>query len=157
MDDILQLADRLWRGELDVSFHHPLAIAGGLAEVADGVAYVPSFARVSGFKTDDGLVLVDTGAALAAGQIHQQIRSWAPASEVWRLNTAIFSHGHIDHVFGVGVFEQEAEENGWAAPTVVAHEAMPARFDRYILTAGYNSVINRRQFSMPDLNWPTEY
>ncbi len=40
---------------------------------------------------------------------------------------------------------------------VVAHEAVPARFDRYILTAGYNEIINQRQFSVPGLRWPTEY
>ena len=33
----------------------------------------------------------------------------------------------------------------------------PARFDRYIFTAGYNTIINRRQFGFTDLNWPTEY
>jgi alkyl sulfatase BDS1-like metallo-beta-lactamase superfamily hydrolase len=74
-----------------------------------------------------------------------------------RLNTAIFSHGHIDHVFGVGVFEEESRTERWAAPTVVAHEAMPARFDRYKLTAGYNAIINQRQFGIAELRWPTEY
>jgi alkyl sulfatase BDS1-like metallo-beta-lactamase superfamily hydrolase len=34
---------------------------------------------------------------------------------------------------------------------------MPARFDRYVLTAGYNSIINQRQFGLPDIRWPTEY
>jgi alkyl sulfatase BDS1-like metallo-beta-lactamase superfamily hydrolase len=34
---------------------------------------------------------------------------------------------------------------------------MPRRFERYIMTAGYNQVINRRQFGAPNLVWPTEY
>jgi glyoxylase-like metal-dependent hydrolase (beta-lactamase superfamily II) len=55
------------------------------------------------------------------------------------------------------VFEEEASANGWAMPRVIAHEALPARFDRYILTAGYNGVINQRQFRAPNLHWPTEY
>ena len=46
---------------------------------------------------------------------------------------------------------------GWPAPVVVAHEALPARFDRYIMTAGYNGIINRRQFDIDSLEWPTEY
>jgi alkyl sulfatase BDS1-like metallo-beta-lactamase superfamily hydrolase len=46
---------------------------------------------------------------------------------------------------------------GWERPRVVAHEAVPARFDRYRLTAGYNRIINARQFRLPDLAWPTEY
>jgi alkyl sulfatase BDS1-like metallo-beta-lactamase superfamily hydrolase len=156
MDDILELADRLWRGEADISGHHPVTSGRGLTEVADGVAYVASFARVSAFKTPDGLVLVDTGHALAAAGIHAAIREWAPGAGAY-LNTAIFSHGHIDHVFGVGVFEEEAATQRWLAPTVIAHEAMPARFDRYKLTAGYNAVINQRQFGIEGLTWPTEY
>ena len=54
-------------------------------------------------------------------------------------------------------FEAEAVANGWAPPHVVAHELLPARFDRYVLTAGYNGVINQRQFQFPQPYWPTEY
>ncbi|HET9092729.1 MAG TPA: alkyl sulfatase dimerization domain-containing protein [Acidimicrobiales bacterium] len=153
MDDILELADRLWTGETEVSSAHPLAVNGGLSEVAPRTAYVASFARVSAFSTDDGLVLVDTGHELAARAIHAAVRAW----DTGRLNTAVFSHGHIDHVFGVTVFESEAAEAGWPAPVVVAHEALPARFDRYKMTAGYNAAVNRRQFQVPSLEWPTEY
>jgi alkyl sulfatase BDS1-like metallo-beta-lactamase superfamily hydrolase len=156
MDDIVQLADRLWRGEVDITGNHPVSSNGGITEVADGVAYVASFARVSAFTTADGLVLVDTGHALAAARIHGSIRHWAPGP-AGHLNTAVFSHGHIDHVFGVGAFEEEARAERWPAPTVVAHEAMPARFDRYKLTAGYNAIINQRQFGIAELTWPTEY
>ena len=66
-------------------------------------------------------------AAFSAPEIHRLIREWSPA----RLNTTVFSHGHIDHVFGVGEFEREARERGGAPPRVIAHE-------RYKLTAGYN-------------------
>ncbi|HYL52330.1 MAG TPA: alkyl sulfatase dimerization domain-containing protein, partial [Acidimicrobiia bacterium] len=31
------------------------------------------------------------------------------------------------------------------------------RFERYRMTAGYNAVINQRQFKAPGLRWPTEY
>jgi alkyl sulfatase BDS1-like metallo-beta-lactamase superfamily hydrolase len=151
--DVLDLADRLWRGETDVGEHHPFRPEGGLAQVADGVAFVPSFANVSAFATGEGLVLVDTGSALLARQVHQELRRWSDGA----LHTAVYSHGHIDHVFGVPVFEEEAAERGWPRPRVVAHEAMPARFDRYVLTAGYNSIINQRQFRAPNLRWPTEY
>jgi alkyl sulfatase BDS1-like metallo-beta-lactamase superfamily hydrolase len=153
MEDILDLADRLWNGEADITQHHPLGMTGQLTEITEGVAFVASFARVSAFDTEDGLLLVDTGHALAAGSIHEQIRRWSPQ----RLNTAVYSHGHIDHVFGVRAFEEEAVEQGWAEPVVVAHEALPARFDRYVMTAGYNAAVNRRQFQIPDLEWPVHY
>ncbi len=152
-NDVLTLADRLWRGEVSTAKFHPVDHIGGFVEITDGVGFTPSFANVSSFATDDGLVLVDTGSLPLASVVHGDIRRWSDA----RLNTAIYSHGHIDHVFGVAVWEQEAKEQGWEAPQVIAHHALPARFDRYILTAGYNTIINRRQFGFADLNWPTEY
>jgi alkyl sulfatase BDS1-like metallo-beta-lactamase superfamily hydrolase len=154
MGAVLDLADRLWRGEADIADHHPFRLMHTEAEeVADGVAFVPSFANVSAVATDDGLVLVDTGSEALAASVHAALRIWTDQ----RLNTAVYSHGHIDHVFGVPVFEAEAVDKGWPAPHVIAHEALPPRFDRYILTAGYNAVINQRQFKAPNLQWPTEY
>ena len=151
MSDVLDLADRLWKGErLDVN---PFSFTGDLCEVGDRTAFVPSFANVSALSTDDGLVLVDTGSAPLARMVHAKVREWSPD----RLNTAGYSHGHIDHVFGVPVYEEEAADKGWPRPRVIAHEALPARFDRYILTAGYNGIINQRQFQMPNLQWPTTY
>ena len=46
------------------------------------------------------------------------MRRWSAS----RLDTAVFTHGHIDHVFGVDLYEEEARTNGWAPPRVVAHE-----------------------------------
>src|SRR2546423_4649289 len=112
--------------------HHPFSHRGSMEEVADGVGFVPSFANVSAFATGDGLVLVDTGSQIFAEAVHESVRRWSDDP----LHTAVYSHGHIDHVFGVPVFEEEATERGWPAPRVVAHEALPARFDRYVLTAG---------------------
>jgi len=43
-----------------------------------------------------------------------------------------------------------------ACAQVIAHENLPARFDRYKLTRGYNSVINSRQFQA-ETQWPAEY
>jgi alkyl sulfatase BDS1-like metallo-beta-lactamase superfamily hydrolase len=150
---VLEVADRLWRGELDVADAHPFAVLGEVEEVADGVAFVPSFANVTALRTGDGLVLVDTGSAPLAQHVHGQVRRWDGSP----LHTAVYSHGHVDHVFGVPLFEQEAADNGWSAPRVVAHEALPRRFDRYVLTAGYNEVVNQRQFQLPELRWPREY
>jgi glyoxylase-like metal-dependent hydrolase (beta-lactamase superfamily II) len=151
--DVLGLADRLWRGEVATSEFHPVGHLGGLAEICDGVAFVPAFANVTAIATDDGLVLVDTGSAFAASAIHEELRRWTSQ----RLHTAIYSHGHIDHVFGVPVWAAESREQGWPAPVVVAHEALPLRFDRYLMTLGYNEIINQRQFGVPGLRWPAQY
>ena len=152
--DVLQIAEDLWNGRVTTQRVHPVGFStSGMAEVADGVAFVPSFANVSAVDTDDGLLLVDTGSSFAAAEVHETLRAWSPS----RLHTAVYSHGHIDHVFGVPVWEPESAARGWPAPVVVAHEALPERFDRYITTAGYNGIINRRQFAIECLEWPTEY
>jgi glyoxylase-like metal-dependent hydrolase (beta-lactamase superfamily II) len=152
-DDVLGLVDRLWAGEITTETNHLFAMTPSLVEVADDIAFLPAFANVSAFRTGEGLVMVDTGSFFAARGIHEEIRRWTPAA----LHTAVYSHGHVDHVFGVPVFEEEAATKGWPLPVVIAHEALPARFDRYVLTAGYNAVINQRQFQAPGLQWPTEY
>ena len=121
--DVLELAEQLWTGEVDIVSVHPVGgYIGGLCEPRQGVGFVPSFANVSAFTTDDGLALVDTGSSFVASAVHEAIRGWSSL----RLDTAIYSHGHIDHVFGVGVFEEEAASKRWAAPVVVAHDALPA-------------------------------
>lgn len=150
--DVLDLADRLWRGEESIARHHPIGTYDA-CEVLEGVVFLPGFGNCTAFATDDGLVMVDTGNAVTAARLHADVRRWSPQ----RLHTAIYSHGHIDHVFGVGVFEEEAEANRWAPPRVVAHEHVARRFERYVLTAGYNQVINRRQFGFDTMVWPTDY
>ncbi|MGA2837387.1 MAG: alkyl sulfatase dimerization domain-containing protein [Acidimicrobiales bacterium] len=151
-DDVLAVAERLWQGG-PVGRDPVTGFGSGLAEVADGVAFVPSFANVTAVRTHDGLVLIDVGSQLLSGQVHRTLRSWTSQD----LHTAVYSHGHVDHVFGVERWEADAAQHGTPRPRVVAHEAVPLRFDRYIRTAGYNTVVNRRQFGIDDLEWPTEY
>jgi alkyl sulfatase BDS1-like metallo-beta-lactamase superfamily hydrolase len=151
--DLLDKADQLFTGEMPIASHHPFSSSGELAEVQPGLAFVDAFANSAAVDTDDGLVVVDTSGVFHAQGAHDTIRRWSAR----RLHTAVFTHGHIDHVFGVDLYEEEARTNGWPAPRVVAHEALNARFDRYIMTAGYNAVINQRQFKAPGLRWPTEY
>jgi alkyl sulfatase BDS1-like metallo-beta-lactamase superfamily hydrolase len=149
MGRVTELGERLWNGDLTAATHHPWTALQELEALDAGVAFVSSFANVSAFDTDDGLVLVDTGSPMVARLIHDAVRDWSKRP----LHTVIYSHGHIDHVSGVGAFE---EETGRRAQ-VVAHEALPARFDRYRLTAGFNGTINARQFRTPGLAWPTDY
>src|SRR5215471_17393114 len=151
--DLLDLADQLFTGAAPIESHHPFASTGQSAEVQPGLVFVDAFANSSAVDTDDGLVIVDTSGVFHAQQVHETLRRWSAS----RLHTAVFTHGHIDHVFGVDLYEEEARTNGWPMPRVLAHEAIGARFERYRLTAGYNAVINQRQFKAPGLRWPTEY
>lgn len=148
--NVLDLADRLWDGRDRIEEHHPVGLVGDLVEVAPRTAFVPSFANATAFQTGDGLVLIDTGGYLTAAHVHGQVRGWTDQP----LHTAVYSHGHVDHVFGVPLFEGE---DGAPAVHVVAHENVPRRFERYALTAGYNSAINERQFQVKGLTFPSEF
>ncbi|MDA3623948.1 MBL fold metallo-hydrolase [Saccharopolyspora sp. WRP15-2] len=154
MTDLLDYADQVWRGEASTGVYHSGRLReDGLHEVADGVWMWPAFGNVYLFPTADGLFCFDTGEKRTAGDLFNATRARTDAP----LHTAVYSHGHIDHVFGVGPFDVEAGERGWRRPTVVAHENTPPRFRRYAATAGYNTVINQRQFQSPGFRWPTEY
>jgi alkyl sulfatase BDS1-like metallo-beta-lactamase superfamily hydrolase len=154
VEKLTDYAERMWRGEATMrGLYADGAPMGVAAPVADKVAVVPGFANVIAFQTADGLVLVDTGLLLTARSMFDAVRAWSADP----LRYAVFTHGHVDHVFGVGPYDQEAAEQGRPAPVVVAHEAVAARFARYARTTGYNAVINRRQFGVDSLEWPAEY
>lgn len=150
---LLDLTDRLFAGETSVEDMHPVVSVGELDEVAPGTAFIPAFGNVTAFATDAALVLVDTGNAFLARSNFDKVRGWSRLP----LSTVVYTHGHIDHVMGVDPFDEEADAAGRPRAHVVAHERVPARFDRYKLTAGYNGVINARQFKAPGLRWPTDY
>ncbi|HEX2029977.1 MAG TPA: alkyl sulfatase dimerization domain-containing protein [Actinomycetota bacterium] len=144
---MIDLADRLWRGEASTEEHHPLFGPIEGAEVAPATLFVRAFGNVTAFAAGDGLVLVDAGSAMTAAEVHRAVREWSHAP----VTTAAFTHGHIDHVLGLRPFEAQRPIR------VVAHRDVPRRFERYLRTAGYNAAINARQFGVPGLEWPTEY
>ena len=151
--DLLELSRAILHGDGGMAKRHPMAASNELCEVGDGVAMVESFANVAAFTTGEGLCLVDTGSAFTGPAIHQAVRGWTDEP----FDTAVYTHGHVDHVFGTQVFDAENEERGRPRARVVAQEEVDPRFDRYIETAGYNSVVNQRQFQLPSFQWPTEY
>ena len=68
---LLELSDRILRGDEQITDHHPMRPGNRIEEVGDGVAFVDSFANVAVFATPDGLCLVDTGSVFAAPAIHR--------------------------------------------------------------------------------------
>jgi alkyl sulfatase BDS1-like metallo-beta-lactamase superfamily hydrolase len=158
-DDIRELAERYWTGEADlVHAHHPVVPAGGArpVELSDGILYLKSLAAVTALDTGEGLVLLDTGSEFDAGPVHDAVTSWRPQAPVV---AAVFSHHHVDHVFGVGRFDADADREGRPRPRVYAHEDVAGHFSRYGRTAGWNRAINMRQFGIhaPGFRWPTEF
>ena len=111
---------------------------GGPIEVAERTWFSSLLSGATAFDTDDGIVLVDAGTALLAPHIAGEIRQKTSAP----VHTAIFTHGHVDHAYGLPSFLVEGQD----PPRVIAHEAMPARFARYDATSEHNAAINARQF-----------
>lgn len=116
----------------------PFAWSGGPIEVAPRTWFQCAFSACTGFETDDGLVLVDTGLARLAPQLAARLREKTAAP----VHTAIYTHGHVDHAHGLDAFLAPGQD----APRVVAHRAVPARFARYAATARHNAAVNARQF-----------
>ena len=147
----------MWAGEADlVHEHHPVQYRHPQAEeIADDVLVYIGIASANTIDTGDGLVMLDTGHQLDIGPLHEGVRAWRSSP----LHAAVYSHHHVDHVFGTAMFETEATKNGWAQPTVYAHEELPKHFDRYLKTLGWNRAINMRQFAiyLPQFSWPDRY
>ncbi|MFV0523591.1 MAG: alkyl sulfatase dimerization domain-containing protein [Acidimicrobiales bacterium] len=163
MATIRELAEEHWQGRGDlVHAHHPVQrihdddgqVTG--EEIDDGVLFLKSVASVNAIDTGDGLVMLDTGGLFDRKVVHGEVRRWRPDTP---LAAAVYSHHHIDHIYGTALFEAEAADHGWARPVVYAHEEVPANFDRYEITQGWNTAINRRQFAIdqPNWRWPSEY
>lgn len=138
MADLLGLSADVIDGRIELERAGPLnRINHELSELSSGIAVVEAFSHCVVFKTDDGLVCFDTSNEHGGHKCVRSVRKWSQA----KLNSLVFTHGHIDHVGGASAFLSDTPE-----VRVVAHENVPARFERYRLTNGYNHVINERQF-----------
>ena len=156
MPTLRELSDQLFSGRATTheAAHHPFAPLDLTEEVAPGVALYKAFVNVIAVRTSDGVVLVDTGSFHPA----QNERSFAGVRRYdrQRVHTAIYTHGHVDHAYGLPPFLREAEANGWARPEIVGHVDVAPRMRRYVETAGYNAIINTRQFGVP-VEFPTSH
>jgi alkyl sulfatase BDS1-like metallo-beta-lactamase superfamily hydrolase len=157
MSKIRDLAERLWTGTLDPQEAHPVTAQYPEGdEILDGVLFYKGFASANTIDTGDGLVMLDTGAQLDTKKLYDAVRAWRPDT---RVVAAVFSHHHVDHVFGVRAFDDEAAQREWPRPLVYGHAGIRSNFDRYKKTRGWNGAINLRQFAIPveRFDWPAEY
>lgn len=143
MADLLALSEAVLDGGKGVNEVGPInRINHQLSVVADGIAVVEAFSHCVLFETDDGLLAFDASNVGGGARVVAAARRWRAA----RFNMLVFTHGHLDHVGGSGAFIADASERGDPRPQVVGHANVAKRFERYRLTAGYNRVINERQF-----------
>ncbi len=134
MAAIKETAELLWRGELTTRQQHPFTATGELEEIAPNVAFGRWLANFVVCKTNEGLVLIDTGACARQEQMLTLVRAYSTA----RIHTVIYTHGHLDHTGAMAHIAAEAAHNRVARPRVVGHRGITGRFDRYKRAAGYN-------------------
>ena len=128
--------------------------SGQLAEIQPGLAFVDAFANSSAVDTDDGLVVVDTSGVFHAKSVHETMRRWSrePARHRDlharphrpRLRRRPLRGGSPDQRVGTAARRSRTSSSRNASTATS-------------LTAGYNAVINQRQFKAPGLRWPIEY
>lgn len=142
MANLLELSSRV------IDQGDPLAASGPLnrinhelSVISDDIAMVEAFSHAVVFRSSAGLVTFDTSGPASANRVVEAIRHWTDAP----FHTIVYTHGHLDHVGGSAAFAADAAARGQRL-RCVAHEAVPARFERYQLTNGYNLAINQRQF-----------
>ncbi|HTR51731.1 MAG TPA: alkyl sulfatase dimerization domain-containing protein [Kofleriaceae bacterium] len=148
MTALRQLSDELLSGAISVDAAQPMAPRFLAEPVAAGAYFVSSFANITAFDTDDGLVLVDTGSFLLAEPTRARLRGLTRTP----VHTAIWTHGHVDHCFGVELYERDSGRR----VRVIAHEGVPRRFERYRRMRGWNQRINARQFQT-EARFPPEF
>lgn len=106
----------------------------------------PGMSNVALFETDDGLLMVDSGCAGDGPALLRAVRQLSAQP----LRTVVFTHGHVDHAFGLWAFLEAGEH-----PRVVAHENLPDHFARYAKTAGLNAAINGQRPGANGRSWPS--
>jgi glyoxylase-like metal-dependent hydrolase (beta-lactamase superfamily II) len=148
MTALRQLSEELLTGTVSVDTAQPMAPRFLAEPVAAGAYFVSSFANVTAFDSDEGLVLVDTGSFLLAEPTRARLRGVTRTP----VHTAIWTHGHVDHCFGVDLYERDSGRR----VRVIAHEAVPRRFERYRRMRGWNQLVNARQFQT-EARFPSEF
>ncbi|NDZ18130.1 alkyl sulfatase dimerization domain-containing protein [Variovorax sp. WS11] len=156
MNNAMTISEQLWQGAVPMEDWTAAVAGGSITPVGEDVVVVHTsyvFGNVTAIRTADGLVLIDTGSREIGDQIFAAIRKWDGRP----VHTVIYTHGHIDHTFGVHLYDAEADERGVARPRIIAHRGVLERFSRYDATHGLNSVVMGRQFNIPGYAFPDRH
>lgn len=119
---------------------------GGLHSFGNGLHMLQLFANICVVETGEGVVLFDLGLPIDGQRIVQELRAVTDRP----VRYLIYGHGHADHAFGTRAVLEDAAECGHPRPVIIAHENLPARFDRYRRMLPYHEHINRIQFAIPE-------
>jgi alkyl sulfatase BDS1-like metallo-beta-lactamase superfamily hydrolase len=150
------LFERLWSGDAAMEEWTASVSGGSAKEIADDAIGIHTgylFGNATAIRTEDGLVLIDTGSRETASQTLAVLRRW----DAGPVHTVIYTHGHIDHTWGARLLDQEADAKGIARPRIIAHSNVLARFARYDTTHGLNSLVMGRQFNQLGYTFPDDH
>ena len=103
-------------------------------------------------KTNEGLVIIDTGMKPAGPAILKSIESISKR----KIHTIIYTHGHVDHAYGTWALLENGNN-----PEIIAHENLPDRFNRYVkLRGSLAKYMSQPREQLPrdssDFIWPTK-
>ena len=155
-DDVLELADKLWRGEIDISQIHPV----GRVHRRPG-----RDRRRASPSSPPSPTCPPSPPETAWSSSTPDRPSWPAPSTTrcgggrpLRLDTAIYSHGHIDHVFGVaglrgGGRRARAGPSRWSSPTRPCRPDSTATSSPPVTTRSSTSASSGSRAC----SWPTTY
>ena len=106
-----QLSDDLWNGVTSTlqKEHHPFAALNTIEPVSTSVRFYKNFSNITLLNTGGNAVLIDTGSfhPVANRRSFEKIREETGD----RIDTAIYTHGHVDHAYGLPPFLEEAKDD----------------------------------------------
>ncbi|MEP7113971.1 MAG: alkyl sulfatase dimerization domain-containing protein [Ilumatobacteraceae bacterium] len=133
MADLLDISSRIIdSGIVDQPINR---VSNELSELADNLAIVESFSHCVALDTGDGVVCFDSSGVHTGQAVVAALKDWRAD----RISHLVYTHGHADHVGGSTFFAADQ-------PTVVGHQNVVTRLDRYDYTNNWNLIINSRQF-----------
>ena len=133
MADLLDISSRIIdSGVVDQPVNR---VTNELSELTDGLAIVESFSHCVALDSGDGLVCFDSSGVHTGQAVVAALKEWRPD----RISHLVYTHGHADHVGGSTFFAADS-------PSVIGHQNVAARLDRYDYTNNWNLIINSRQF-----------
>ncbi|MHA1821679.1 MAG: alkyl sulfatase dimerization domain-containing protein [Promethearchaeota archaeon] len=160
-NNIYELAEALWRGEVDVYQYHPFYFPYGTIKLTNrtavskgtegGLSHNGSLINAwmhKGFsntiivETADGLIVIDPASSFDERMKFKALRKVSKSP----VNLILITHGHNDHAFGIKSIIREAKRKGFNEPRIIAHKNILKRFERYKLMQGWNAYINHIQF-----------
>ena len=98
-------------------------------EITENLLIHAQFVNTYCLKTEAGLVLIDPGLTYGTHSVKTAVNNWTTL----RLHTAIYTHGHADHAFGLGAFLDAGEH-----PKIVSQVRLFMKFVRLSVSTRFS-------------------